>query len=973
MRTISAASLAEITTKFGTEPVNIIDIAWVVGEQVYSYADKEIAGAQGKILEISNFDNTINITNSSDSQQVTIKLDDTDGSIKNLIDTQDIHKREAWLYQWFDGLAFSDRFLIFKAQISTPIVWNENDRTVTFDIIARIEDAEVGFSMDEGGFVHVPDNMVGKAWPLCFGTTVNVPALRSRAIPQGKLATGTGIRDWTLRSRRELASQITVPFSYGNLKCVIGGAFIQSCNYELILDLAEAEKICLLEETLKIQEAEQAALEISPIRIDNGIFFQQGVPITIDIDGGRFTGTFNGNEFTITGRLHPNLDDNGNRILSDLENTLDVICTDPTISRAFKYKRERDPSPFGDGAFECLRVVSEVGELDDSVSKKRNACGWLRYNNFKAAGFFWARPGSEVVLHSRKSVVYIANILPSTILRVAAVKNLNDGSAQLLTVPSIYYTVRQVDYGAYTVTEIVFDTPLTEIDKQWEEDIYITQTSSVGPNTVDILEWLIDKYTDFTTDTASFADVKAKLTVYPMDFPILDRPNILQLLQDIAFQARCALYLRNDVFFIKYLSEEPTIDENIQDADIEHGSLELTHTNTDELVTKLIAEWKYDHFLDDPNKVILRHASNVFKYGLKDRVFDFFAFNRLELVRKSATFWLIRKANVWRKAKFLTPLHKLKLETFDTVGLNVEHIGDGTIKGIVESATYNTENNAIDFRIWTPILSGTRVAYDFAYPATISVELVFPTLEEKLADSYGNAPGFSVLAPITHEFAPPFEFINVSAGSCNPTSDFATEDCKDDEGEEKPTDEDDEEPELETPEGGGTETETLPELQDIQIGAPVNEGEVRDKAEDARKDGPDDDGSDKTEDDLPEECGGDCTSVVKVHHFTAKGVAEPGSPGTTQVAGKTGRIAFGPQTNIECKTFDSQIAARAFFDSGVAEARAKVDGWQHVVGQDVVLPSGYNITPDLGIDPETGLPCNEPDEGGQVGNVNDIS
>ncbi|NJL72808.1 MAG: hypothetical protein HC888_15230 [Candidatus Competibacteraceae bacterium] len=214
-----------------------------------------------------------------------------------------------------------------------------------------------------------------------------------------------------------------------------------------------------------------------------------------------------------------------------------------------------------------------------------------------------------------------------------------------------------MDYTSYTATEIVFDSALSAKREGWEDEIYVNVQSSVGPNTVDIMEWLIEKYTDFSIDSASFDDVRIKLQNYPSNFPILDRPNILKLLQDIAFQCRCSLTLRDDTFYLRYLSELPTGVAEITENDVNAGSLTLEHTPSEEIVTKFVATWRKDYVVEEPNTLILRH--NVAKYGSHEEEYDFFIYNILEYVRKSATFWLIRKANTWRRAQFSTPLQHM--------------------------------------------------------------------------------------------------------------------------------------------------------------------------------------------------------------------------------------------------------------------------------------------------------------------------
>ena len=55
VRSISAASQAKLDQNLGTEPALIIEIQWVDGGSIYKYADKNITGTEGKILNVKWF------------------------------------------------------------------------------------------------------------------------------------------------------------------------------------------------------------------------------------------------------------------------------------------------------------------------------------------------------------------------------------------------------------------------------------------------------------------------------------------------------------------------------------------------------------------------------------------------------------------------------------------------------------------------------------------------------------------------------------------------------------------------------------------------------------------------------------------------------------------------------------------------------------------------------------------------------
>jgi hypothetical protein len=830
-RNISAAAQAKLDQNFGTEPALIIEIQWVDGGSIYRYSDKDIDGTEGKILEVSGLDNTVVVQSvqsgtSSDSQQISIVLDDTDGSIKNLIDQHDVHKEPAWVYQWFQGTSTDDKFLIFKGQISSPFQWDEGARTVSLDIITRIEDAEVGFSIEEGNFELVSEELVGKPWPLVFGTVKDVPALRTRTPRKGLLRTGFGIVDYVLQPKKEQAGNICCSWVFQGFNTYYEAGF--GGSYRLVIDpVYERDINCTCRKQavqceMELNYQEQVQHVKSTLAIVDGDKFPQGEQITLNINGAEISGKFNGTPenpvaiFSITNQVHPK------QIAGDPEvpPIKYWLCTSAPTTATPGDANSGDQSSIGTKTCilpsDCagwknspyfppavgdqITLATMVEDTGESLEQQ----GWDYLAQFNEAGFFWAEPGSEVTLAGDQEILYVANLLPSTVHTVKAWRTFSVSNLrQLTTVPNTYYTVRQSDFGVYTTTEIVFDRPLSTRGEGWEDDIYVTMTSSVGPNPVDEMEWLINKYTPYTFD-ATFADVKAKVDNYPMNFMVPGRPNVFDLLKDMAFQGRMALVLRNDVFILKYLPEEPLEDGNITENDVLANSLVLDHTSTEDLRTKLVCQWKPRLSIDDPYKVILRYNGD--RYGMHEETIDFFCYNVQELVTKSGTFWLLRMANTWRKIICKTPINKLALETLDGVFVTLPDIADGEIKCRVETATYNSNDNSIDFIIQTPVRSGERTPYSFAYPANISVDEVRPTEDDFLFNrTGGGGPGVDVEPPEGHVLGSgdPNLVQNINwedKGVCESLNIDLYNQCRPDVGDTRPSDTDDVKPEIDVDE-----------------------------------------------------------------------------------------------------------------------------------------------------------------------------
>jgi len=716
-RNLSNDALNKITERLGNEPVTIIEVDWIDGDAPLSYADRTVGSIPGRILEVGSLDNVINVSGNADSQQLAVTLDDSDGSIKTILDSHDVHQRDVRVFQYFDGLDLSDKFLLFRGKISSPVVWSEGDRTVSLDIISQIEDAEIGFSPEEGQFDSIPEDLIGRPWPMCFGTCVHVEGVPLNEPAAGTLASGVGIIDFLLPHRMFAINRI---LAYINeqigdwldangfwsvseaaasgdeeLKKQLEGFMANKDRFEQ----KKSEVLNVLTDQARTIVANfgtgdgwstySVTAQFTTFRVFGGEEFPRGT-ITLDINGAKFTGSFLGetDEFSVQSSEHPRRGE-------------------PLVTP------RADGTNFPGGPFGFNRFVPNGNVTGDT------------------AGYFFADSGAQVRVATVEPQRFVASITPGTVKRVKAFIQ-SAGRRFLIDVPEDFYTVTTEQYGSVTATMVTLNDALSKrTDLSWDDQVYITFQGTVGPNTVDVMEYLIQQNTDFDTDATSFNSVRARLANYPSHFALTDRKQILQALEEIAFQARCATVLKDNTFHLRYLPAEPTPADTITESDIEVGTFELQHTTTEDLVTKLIARWRATGAQEEDNQVILRH--NVRKYGTKEREFDFYIYNKLDMVLKSATFWLIRYSNTWKKARFSTPLHKLNLETFDAVTLdfNSPYVADSDVLALVEKADYNSDSRSIDFECWTPVKAGQMEPYDFAYPADVSQELRFPTPVEE--------------------------------------------------------------------------------------------------------------------------------------------------------------------------------------------------------------------------------------------------
>src|SRR5262249_2135571 len=153
---------------------------------------------------------------------------------------------------------------------------------------------------------------------------------------------------------------------------------------------------------------------------------------------------------------------------------------------------------------------------------------------------------------------------------------------------------------------------------------------------------------------------------------------------------------------------------------------------------KMVVTWHLSWAADEPEKFILRH--NVNKYGTKEETFDWYIYNQPDIIMKCATFWLIRKCNTWKKIRFRAFLNTLALETFDTVTLNVPaYVAAGPIKAVVEQASYNSDENTVNFECMVPVRAGEMTQMPFFWPADLPPDVVFPTPQDIISGCAGGA------------------------------------------------------------------------------------------------------------------------------------------------------------------------------------------------------------------------------------------
>lgn len=903
---ISGAAADLVGQRMGTEPIIVLDIRWQKNGLPHYYADRDIENIKGKITKLGGLDSIIKLKSGGTVGQVSVTISDEDFEIKSILDDWDVHMRDVFIYQTYPELGMAGKFLIFEGAIQTPISWDEGNAEVTLQVVSRIEDAEIGFSLEQGQFPQMADSAVGKAWPLCFGTPIRVPAVK--IIEQRR---GSSLTRYSIITRTELESLCDKAVNYVTAKVAketfveterekipadrleeedynkkltalinaITVKYVSLLNFQermiqesptqednilaytdLCIDISNAQLqikilqkkqeeqaavIAALEGTVDALEFEIARLEIlvgqpnpapedvaahqqaildklqaevdlagaqnqqteylqeiiafedelddlldqqadlaqqlqefvlNEIWVDDGEKFPQGESVDVIVQGLRLRGVFDGRKFTISEKNLPTYTDI--EVDSRQKETPNLLWIKDNTKRIKGHyvlmRRTGGTTPLyyvfyiqSQGVTRCVfsPVIWEPTDEDkidfqyflpeeaNSLIIQTSPIFLPQWDTFVGTDAHltgldnlpdndWSLSiGDSIYLADDYQDKYVANLIPSnTVYEVMAKRTIN-GVEKLQPIPSSYYAINLGDsIAGQTPTTITFQRPLTEyIGENWQDQIYVTLTSSQGANTALAIKYLIETYSDYlTVDASSFANVSAAINKYPSNFALLSRSNLLSTIEDIAFQARCAVYSKGQIAFIKYLAQKPGAVEVISESDVDFDSMKLSFGSSDELVTHMIAEWKQSYAQSDPYQIVLRN--NIGKYGDIERTFTFSIYNIADLVAKSAHFWLMRYSNTWKKLQFTTPIHKLKLEVWDGALMDFQEgwISHNPVIGVVERSEYDSGDRKIDFEIWVPVRFGEMSEYPLAYPASSPAGTLYPQPTDLYAGGDSN-------------------------------------------------------------------------------------------------------------------------------------------------------------------------------------------------------------------------------------------
>jgi hypothetical protein len=648
----------------------------------------------GKIIEMGPINSFAGFDGNSASSDLTVKIDDSDLSILGMLQNFNIQKVPAYVYMYFPGMGPGDLIPVFEGVIVSGFKWSDKDKTATFTVLNTVIEREVGFSPEQGYITDLPLNMIGKPWPFGYGTVIKYPGLQINYSPTAITTVPFGIVDWSLNNeiaRLQSLQGVITAIAQLDFFSALGAYF--SGDQSLGDQLTDEGNAALLE----YSQVQTNQLSIQDILAEQTTFAQDQTVITNCPKS--LTGIFSiGDTVLCQGELQIS---GGSTVVGNTAGVGTFHYIGPYFPTGGQFFLP-NYSPAQVQPFYFIQAGATIKYLGNLPT------------TYTGASTFDTTP---LTVQPDYPLKFAINCLGGTIDEVYAYKTV-EGVHRLFNVPKAYWTTTNIlscpdgivsTVPIFNVLAVFTKRPLSSfLNEFWDDQVYVSYTSAIGPGLVSIITYLITTYTNYTFDSGSLGTLEG----FNCSFATVEQKDIMTQLKEILFQCSTAVWLSEGVFHFLYLPSQPGSAASIGLSDVIADTLEIGITTTENIITKIKAAWFYTYELDTRNYYQARY--NDFRYGIHELDVDYYCFQDLGAIAESVNFWLYRKGNTWKRLKFSVPIKFISLSIFDvvTLGSDVNNlyklgVNGQTIPASVVGISINPDTYVIDLELELPIYVGS--------------------------------------------------------------------------------------------------------------------------------------------------------------------------------------------------------------------------------------------------------------------------
>ncbi len=706
-RDFTSTVQSETQQPYGTEPIVIIKVEWPDSSVVY-YADKDVEvgtlSCTGLISQFSPMTSAGKVGGGGDYSSANVSLFDQDGGIKTLINKYRLAGSAVTVYQYYEGTLEADLAVLLQGRMSQP-TWDEGSRTFNFTTEVIFEGEEVGYSAEVDAFSGFNNDVAGTPWPLCFGTVLEVPAVRiqkygvaaqlqrdffssnDKCYIENKVENGTFIFPMDTSLDVEIGGIICTG-TFG-LETVTLGSGFGALSWELpvftVSDYNKAHHSSLGLAERDQYDADRDNAAVCWLDTDEDL---TGLYCTINHGTHGWIVNYCERQQGNKCFFRRAWAGNGSEDLT-LGSETTIYETAPIVRTSWS------------ATYVAVANDYDIRRHSYTLDKRWELTEY-REGDKVVRGKFKVNTGASAVYETPgQSDIYVPNMIPSSaIVDVWAWRNY--GSERIyVPVPSSYYT-KYLNYSVngMTVTAIEFTKPLATRSKEgWEEDIFVSLRSSVAPNSVAIIQYIVDNYTDLSVDATTFAAVSLRVEDFWTCFALTNLPEAMGLIEQIAWQSRCALINESGTLKIRFLPDLPATDVTLTEGWVGAETLIIAATDLDDVQTVITAEWTKAYSDRDVDSRTLVYRNNETVYGAIEDKLDAFVYNMEYCVDAMLDFWGYRYSNMWRQLSLRTFMNALEGQPFDCFASAINTVSTNTIRGVVHKLSHDSASDFINVDI----------------------------------------------------------------------------------------------------------------------------------------------------------------------------------------------------------------------------------------------------------------------------------
>jgi len=686
---LTAPAQAKINSVDNVSMVPFIE--FTIDGRTHKYSTIEIFDAkEGLRLNASAYE-FMNSTGQSGSLPINI-VDET-GEIFSLFKGKNIIKSSVSIYIVFTDLTWNDKVLVFSGKIETPFKWSENTRIITFNCLPHRLEGKITAPIVFGDMpgVQIIDPLHG----LSATSPIYVRSAGKRKRNASNIVLGND----------SFTTNIDIPDEYLNKpyyiklgKILCNGSFIDKrtfhCNainttYEMP-NVRNRDKDDLDYENRNAVYITGSGVDLAGkyirFKIDTEYNIFRFAKTEFETTGGSSFGNLNASIITEPSDM-PQVPEN---IKEDVFKQGSILV--PKDSTYYNYVKTTERKDSYYYTCKCSAYSPKDGKIILDAGPVNMFGEPMLINQYDAQiiGVFgeypltipgnmyndyseyWTTGDSAKIEFIGETFNHTISVLPSN-----SVTNIFNSDMEIQTPQEYDITL----------------SPETSLKTYGIGNRWCSVSSTVGPNIVDIIQYIIENYTELTFNAdASLHTIHSS---FPVGFYYTDDVTVKSVLDDICVQACLKYTIYGNDFTLKDATTKNTVTSEISltKSNLEIGSLRWNTSRSSDLFTTVIGKWSITNYPDHIEETV-ELENNIDKFDENIKIIDFNIYHAKGSVERAVTFYLDLYSNIWEYITFRCFLYCMNLYLYERVTVDTPIIGSNT--GIIEefdftASTFSTK------------------------------------------------------------------------------------------------------------------------------------------------------------------------------------------------------------------------------------------------------------------------------------------